>query len=211
MRQAFHVLQPSYSIPVPLSSNRQQPASLTDIYHIDLTTDQGLWVEALCDLANGKRFVTVMHLCDIHFPFHHQPALEVVYQLIEHVQPDIIVVGSDAADFALISSFDRDADLGEMTSDVLDEFQGHWAPFIYELRQRAPYALLVYIWGNHERRIKKYLNRMAPKFRKRIMRGYIDIIRAGGAVLYLGYTDAVRIGPLLVHRGYRTGIYAAKN
>jgi len=134
-----------------------------------------------------------MHICDVHFPFQHTAALEVTYQLIEHVRPDIIVVGSDAADFALISSFDIDPDIDEATSDVLDEFERYWMPFINELHLRSPYSKLVYIWGNHERRIKKFLGKNAPKFRQRIMRDYIDIVRDGGRVLYLGETDCVRM------------------
>lgn len=208
--KALAVLEPTYSVAYPSVTNNHPPGALTDIYHIDMETDQGKWLEALHDLAAGKRYITVMHLADIHFPFENKAALEVVYQLIKHVQPDVIVVGSDAADFALISTFAQDPDLNEETSDVLDEFDEHWTPFIHRVHEAAPLATLVYIWGNHERRIKKFLAERAPKFRKRILRDYVDIVRVGGRVLYLGFVDAVRMGPLVVQHGVRTGPTAAK-
>jgi hypothetical protein len=65
--------------------------------------------------------------------------------------------------------------------------------------------------GNHERRILRYLNDQAPKFRKRLLRDFIEIIRCGGAVAYIGNTDYVRVGPLVVHHGNRVGFNAAKN
>ena len=176
---ALNVLKPTYTIPVPSTNTKQIPAALTDIYRIDLETDQGPWLEWLHDAAAGRRFITVMHACDIHFPFEHKPALEVFFQLVQHVQPDLIVVGSDAADFALISTFDKDADLDEATDDVLDEFERHWNPFIHRLKEASPRSQLVYIWGNHERRIRAFLNRQAPKFRKRILRDFTNIIRCG--------------------------------
>ncbi len=133
LQQAMSVLKPSYSLPAPSFLNNHQPAPLTDIYHIDMSTDQGPWVEALHDLANGKRHITVMHIADVHFPFEHKAAMEVMFQLVAHIQPDVIVVGSDTADFALISSFAKDPDIDEETSDVLDEFDEHWTPFIQRL------------------------------------------------------------------------------
>lgn len=199
------------ALSVPMFSDRQNPGALTDIYHIDLETDQGPWLEWLNDTAAGKRYITVMHLCDIHFPFQFDPALEVTYQLLRHINPDLIVVGSDAVDFALIGSVDQDPDIDEATSDVLDEFQEHWTPFVHKVCEAAPNAVLVWIWGNHERRIKRFLNKQAPKFRKRILRDFIEIIRCGAGVLYIGDTDYVRAGPLVVHHGTRTGFYAAKN
>jgi hypothetical protein len=155
--EALATLKPTWSVPPPGVSNRQNPVGLTDIYHIDVLTDQGPWLEWLNDAAAGKRYITVMHAADIHFPFENKAAMEVFYQLVEHIQPDLIVVGSDAGDFALVSTFARDPDLDEETSDVLDEFKLHWDRFVERLRKAAPGAMLVWIWGNHERRILRYI------------------------------------------------------
>ena len=59
--------------------------------------------------------------------------------------------------------------------------------------------MLVYIYGNHEWRILRYLETQAPKIRNTVMKAWRNILRHGGDVLYLGdNTDWVRIGPLLV-------------
>ncbi|MBE2196299.1 MAG: metallophosphoesterase, partial [Anaerolinea sp.] len=191
--------------------NNHPPSALTDIRFVDLDTDQGEWVRCLHRLASEKRVVTVMHLADVHFPFQHGPALKVTYQLISEAQPDVIVVGSDAFDFAMLSRFAHDADLNEESPDVLKEILPAWREFILRVRKAAPNAVLVWIWGNHDQHLVKYLNDEVPKFRLTLMQHFIDLVRCGGEVLYVGYTDYVRIGPLVVQHGYRTGLNAAKN
>ncbi len=75
----------------------------------------------------------------------------------------------------------------------------------------APNAILVWVWGNHDQRLVKFLNDNNPKFRQTLLETFIEIIRCNGQVLYVGYVDYVRIGPLVVQHGYRTGLNAAKN
>jgi hypothetical protein len=203
-----HVVPEPASLPV---HNNHPPSALTDLRYIDLDTDQGEWVRCLHQLASRKRVATVMHLADVHFPFQHGPALEVTYQLIEEAQPDIIVVGSDAFDFAMLSHFSHDADLNESEPDVLKEAERYWREFILRIRLVAPNAILVWIWGNHDQRLMKYLNDEAPKLRITTMEKFVEIVRCDGEVLYIGYTDYVRIGPLVVQHGYRTALNAAKN
>lgn len=151
-----------------------------------------------------------MHLHDIHAPFQDEAALDVAYQLVEHVQPDVIVVGSDAADFTLLSSFDPDPDINEEIDDELEGFKAFWYEHINTLRKIAPDATLVYIYGNHEWRILRYLEQNAPKLRKTVLKAWKDVLRAGGAVLYLGEVDWVRMGGLVVMHGSRVGENAAK-
>ena len=84
---------------------------LTDITFPDITTGQAEWVQRLTSLKANKGVIKVMHLCDIHFPFQHNGALEIAYQLVELVKPDVIVGGSDIGDFALLSKFEPDPDV----------------------------------------------------------------------------------------------------
>lgn len=184
---------------------------LTDIKHIDPSTDQNDWVEKLADLQADKKIITVMHACDIHFPFPNVSALEVFYQLAEHTQPNIIVVGSDSADFALLSSFKRSADLDENTPDELEVFEMFWLSHIRRLRRVCPNATFVWIYGNHEYRIIRFLNDAAPKLRRTVMKAFKDIIKCDGQVLYLGETDYVRMGPLVVQHGKRINQYPSKS
>src|SRR5215217_965142 len=52
--EALATLKPTWSVPPPGVSNRQNPVGLTDIYHIDLLTDQGPRLEWLNDADAGN-------------------------------------------------------------------------------------------------------------------------------------------------------------
>jgi len=181
---------------------------LTDIHSIDANTDQSTWLAWLGTMQRTKRHITVMHLCDIHFPNHDPRALELTFQIIRDVQPDLIVVGSDAADFSLISSFKPDPDI-ESETDVLDAFSSFWTPFIHRLKREAPAAKLVYILGNHDRRIYTYVEQNSRYTRVTVLRRFVEIVRCGGAVWWIGDVDHVRVGPLVVMHGNRYNVHAA--
>ncbi len=194
-----------------LQFNVPTKVKLTDIKYVDAATDQQVWIDNLTQLQEDNKIVSVMHACDIHFPFPNNSALEVFYQLAEHTQPDIIVVGSDSADFALLSSFKRSADLDENTPDELEVFEMFWRSHIRRLRRMCPNAIFVWIYGNHEYRIVRFLNDAAPKLRRTVMKAFKDIIKCDGEVCYLGETDYVRMGPLVVQHGKRVNQYPAKS
>lgn len=196
------VLAPSFYSPTPAPP-------LTDIKQIDPSTDQEAWLERLCALRD-KRHVTAMHLHDIHAPFHDVAALALAYQLVERSKPDVIVVGSDQADFALLSSFSTDPDLAATAEDELHDFRNFHHAHIAELKRRAPDAALVWIYGNHEARIVRHVGQQAPGLRRFILDGFTSIIRAGGDVYYLGEVDHVRLAPLCIMHGRRIGEGAAK-
>lgn len=175
---------------------------LTDIIVAQSGTDQARWVRALRKLRDEKKRITVMHICDVHAPFQHDQALEVTYQLIKHAQPDVVCVGSDTADLALLSAFAQDPDIDEETTDVLDEFEMFWREHIRRIRQAAPKAIILFIYGNHEMRIFRYLGENARKLRKTVLRRFIEIVRCAGTVWYLGdKVDHVRIGPFVAPVG----------
>jgi hypothetical protein len=77
---------------------------LTDIKEPAPETDQAEWLDKLAWLQEERGEITVMHLSDIHALFQDVAALEVAYQLVEYTQPDVILVGSDSADFVLLVS-----------------------------------------------------------------------------------------------------------
>ena len=174
------------------------------------TTDIECWKDTLQSLTNRKQFIVVSHLCDIHFPNHDSAALNLAYRLIARKQPDIIVVGSDTADFSLISHFDKDPDADEQIDDELDELRRYWIPHIDTLNCLAPKAALVFIAGNHCQRIYDSVAESAPKLRKTIERAWIDLISYQHRVMWIGRTEEVEIGGLLVKHGSATNEHAAK-
>lgn len=188
--------------PMAVLTNPKPP--LTNIAFIKPETDQKVWLEKLKALATNERYITVMHLCDIHSPFQDEAALEVAYQLVGYVQPHIIGVGSDAGDFTELATFQPDPD-DSSDGDVLDEFESFWTDHIDTLDRLVPNAIFVWMLGNHEKRVYDYVVRQAPAVRNTVWKRFVQIIRHGGRVLWLGETDTVRIGPLLLTHGNRAG------
>lgn len=183
---------------------------LTDIRYLDPDTDQGAFLERLHAARADGGYASIMHLCDIHVPYQHAPALDVAYQLLQHVQPQFTVVGSDYFDFSSLSSFPQDADDAER-DDALDAVEAPWNAHIAAIRRAAPRSTLVFVIGNHEKRIFDYINRQAPQVRKTVWRRFVEIVRCGGRVLWLGEVDAVRFGPLRVMHGNRHNQHVAQS
>lgn len=184
--------------------------ALTDLHYIDPATDQGVFLERLHAARADGGYASVAHVCDMHFPYQHGPALDVTYQLMKHVQPQFIVVGSDAFDFAMLSSFPQDADEHE-AGDALDLLQVPWSAHVDALRKASPASTLVFILGNHELRLWRFLNERAPELRRTVIRRFVEIVRAGGRVLFIGEVDAVRFGPLRVMHGNRHNQHVAQS
>jgi hypothetical protein len=174
-------------------------------------TEHERWQDTLATLKAGKRVIQVSHLSDIHFPDHNQDALNMAYRLVARRQPDIIVVGSDTADFSVISSFKPDPDNDEGIDDELDELRRYWIPHIETLKSLAPKAALVYILGNHEQRIYDHIADNAPKLRRTIERAWIEMVSCQGKVMWLGRTEEVEIGHLLVKHGDKANEHVAKS
>lgn len=172
--------------------------------------DRERWRDIVEALRTRERYVGVGHICDVHFPDHDEAALNLAYRLIARRQPNIIVVGSDTADFGLISSFTPNPDHDEDISDELDELRRYWIPHIDTLREIAPHATLVYILGNHEQRILDHMAENAPKLRRTVERAWIEMITYQGRVLWLGRTEEVEIGHLLVKHGDKTNEHVSK-
>lgn len=174
------------------------------------TTDHERWRDTLATLRTRKQFITVAHLSDIHFGDHNENALNMAYRLMAHRQPDVIVVGSDTADFSVISSFKPSPDNDEQIDDELDELRRYWIPHIDTLRSVAPKAALVYILGNHEQRIYDHMADSAPKLRKTVERAWVEMVSYQGRVMWLGRTEEVEVGNLLVKHGDKANEHVAK-
>lgn len=164
------------------------------------------WQDALATLR-AKRWITVTHDCDNHFGDHDQSALDMRYRLYAHKQPDLYVVGSDAADFDSISRFETEPD--REVEDVLDDFAAYWFPHIDNLNSISPRAFKVFILGNHCLRIYDLMNNDGRRVRRTIHDKWLQIVRYGG-VLWIGKEQEVEIGPLLVKHGDLASEHTAK-
>lgn len=173
--------------------------------HENERTDIARWHDGMAAIRRRTSYATVMHLSDIHFPFHDEQALALTYAVVKHAQPDIIVVGSDAFDLPTISRFDADHDLN--VDDWLDQIAPYWSTFIDNLRKAAPNALLPFIVGNHDARALAEIKKLSvPRV---VMNHFIDTVQCDGEVMWLGDTGEIDIGNLTVAHGFKTTRHTA--
>lgn len=184
---------------------------LTDITKVEPDSDAEEWVQWLISRSETEPLITVMHLSDMHEPFKNDMATNVAFQMVEIVQPDVIVVGSDFWDFYLMTTFGTNPEVKMESYDELELLESYWNRFINALNKIAPNAMFVFIWGNHERRIMRYVDNHSVNLHRTIFREFKRIIRCGGRVKYIGDVDHVRMGPLKIEHGSRYNVHAPKS
>ena len=94
-------------------------------------------------------------LSDIHFPYHDDKALKAVYKFLEQHPVDTIILNGDILDFYDVSSFDKDPDRINSLQKEIDMAQ----KFFKKLRGLNPKAKIIFVKGNHEDRIERYLKK----------------------------------------------------
>lgn len=168
------------------------------------TTQQNDWLDQRNQLMKDNRFVRIMHMNDVHLPYHDERAIELFYEIAKRFQPDIVVVGSDAFDNPTISRYPADKDIS--IDDWLVKSEAYWIPIIDGLRAIVPDAILPFIFGNHDLRALEAIGKSTmPQV---AMREYRRIVTYGG-VLWLGKTESVNIGNLTVAHGNKHNKHTA--
>ena len=90
---------------------------------------------------------------DLHIPFQDKVAIELVLDFIRKKKLCRIILNGDIADCYEISRFDKNPIRTTNLQWELDEVRA----FLINLRDLCPKAEIVYIQGNHEARLRKYL------------------------------------------------------
>lgn len=109
-------------------------------------------------LKENKKAVIVG---DTQFPFHDSNAIELLYTFLEDYQPQTIFLNGDMIDCFEISDFDKEP----IKNKTLEKELKLMHNFLVEIRYICPDARIVWIFGNHEFRLRKFIYRNAPEFR----------------------------------------------
>jgi predicted phosphodiesterase len=106
-----------------------------------------------------KTSVTVAVLSDIHAPFYDPHAIELALRIISQAEPDVVILNGDVVDFVGISRFStspvRRAHFHQEVEQCAD--------FLRFLVPKFRGADVIYLAGNHEERLKRYLWSRAPE------------------------------------------------
>lgn len=104
-----------------------------------------------------EKFIVIS---DIHFPYEDKEALGAVKQFIKHNPINTIILNGDILDMYDVSRFDKSPERVNSLQGELNKA----IKFLKELRALAPEAKMVFIQGNHEKRLEKYLYRHPELF-----------------------------------------------
>ena len=134
-----------------------------------------------------------MFLSDLHVPFHDKAALRLVMEVIADFKPSILVSNGDFLDCLAVSRHSKDPRrvIGlqkevEKANQILDQ-----------LDALCPKARRIFLEGNHEQRLERYLQEKAPE-----LYGLVSVAELlnlkGRGWEHVGYKDDIRIGKVFV-------------
>jgi hypothetical protein len=141
---------------------------------------------------------------DEHFPFQDNRAREVALQIVEDFEPDLLVCGSDGIDFYSISKFDKDP---KRSFNIQDEINA-WKAGMREWVSAAPDARRVFIPGNHEDRLRRYIWRHPEMVGLEALQLHnvlgLDLMGIESEEMVIGENygqSEVEIGPVVIKHG----------
>lgn len=99
---------------------------------------------------------------DLHFPYHCPWAVDLSIKIVTVVQPEQVIVDGDLIDFYQLSFFDRDP--ARLAECALQDEIDMGVAYLRRLRQASPAGTkIVFVPGNHEDRLRRYLWRKGPE------------------------------------------------
>lgn len=138
----------------------------------------------------------------MHVPNHDAAAVLTTLRAINFLQPSYVVVLGDFADFASLSGHDRD----RPTRESLQQEAVAVNTMLTAIETASPEAKRIYIQGNHEHRLDRYLMRTAEQVFPFVR--FQDIINLTQWT-YVPYRSSYKLGKLyLTHDTGRAGINA---
>ena len=103
------------------------------------------------------RIKKVLLLSDLHLPAQDTRALKLTLAVADWIRPDEIDLLGDISDFYGINGFGKDPGVKDMLLDEVDDIRS----FLASVNSRYKYAKKVYIEGNHENRLERYIQKNA--------------------------------------------------
>lgn len=92
-------------------------------------------------------------------PFHDTKAIDIALQIIKDSKPDQVILNGDNLDLAEFGRFAQETTFARTLNPTLDYVH----QLLAQIRANSPNSRIVYLAGNHELRLQKYLNQYADK------------------------------------------------
>jgi predicted phosphodiesterase len=108
----------------------------------------------------GMAIKTTVVVPDIQYPYHDKLALQKVLNVIEDVQPDAVLQIGDGIDFPQVSRWSKGT-AGEYAPTLQEHIDGYRRDFLVPVREMAPTAVVTWLEGNHDLRVKDFIKQYA--------------------------------------------------
>lgn len=92
-------------------------------------------------------------------PLHDTKALDIALQIIKDTKPDQVILNGDNLDLPQFGRYAQESSFGQTLNATLDYVH----QFLAQIRANAPDTKIVYLAGNHELRLSKYIMQYAEK------------------------------------------------
>lgn len=100
---------------------------------------------------------TLLHLCDLHIPEHDQRSIASVLKYAKDFKPDTVLLDGDILDISSISSHVK-GNLRAIEGKTLRKDYDQGERFLDELQKACPNSRIVWMEGNHEFRVQRWLD-----------------------------------------------------
>jgi predicted phosphodiesterase len=132
----------------------------------------------------------ILFIPDCHIPYHDERAWALMLKAAVTLQPEIVVILGDFADFYSVSSHDKNRGRAQFLDDEVAAVKAK----LKQLRTLKPNRL-VYISGNHEDRLDRYLMQKAPALLGAVKTEELFDLKAQG-IEWVPYKRSFKLGKL---------------
>ena len=92
-------------------------------------------------------------ISDIHIPYEDKESVRGVLNFIYKLKPEYLILGGDLMDFYELSRFDKSPERRGTLQLEIDRCRA----YLQEMRKNLPKTKMIFIEGNHENRLKRWL------------------------------------------------------
>lgn len=156
-------------------------------------------------ITKGETLEKILFIPDCHFPYQDYAGFELMMTVAKDFKPDHIIIMGDFIDMYSVSSHDKNPKrAGRLEEEITASVDALWRIKALGAKNN------VYIAGNHEDRLTRYLMQKAPELWDRINIPTVLALDKLG-FQYVPYRSHYQLGKLfLTHDTGKAGVYAHK-
>lgn len=156
-------------------------------------------------VSKGEKLEKILFIPDCHFPYQDYLGFELMMNAAKDFKPDHVIIMGDFIDMYSVSSHDKNPKrAGRLEEEITASVDALWKVKALGAKNN------VYIAGNHEDRLTRYLMNKAPELWDRINIPTVLALDKLGFE-YVPYRSHYQLGKLfLTHDTGKAGVYAHK-